>query len=80
MQYTRDTRASIGSEIDSDHYLVERKFQIRWGFTCHVAIKSSKLVQCKHVMKICLLEAQSIRILHYNVKMKPNTHNVEEIG
>jgi hypothetical protein len=32
----RDTRADIGSEIDSDHYLEENKFRIRWGFICQV--------------------------------------------
>ena len=76
----RDTRTYIVPEIDSDHYSVESKFQIKWRFICHVAIKSSKLVQWNQVLKICLLEAQGIKFLHFNDKIRLNTHYVEEIG
>jgi hypothetical protein len=75
----RDTRVFRGSEIDTDHYLLESTFKIHRQY--HTQRRSNNLIKINKTLKIHLLEKESIRILFENGlkdKLKQvETYNVE---
>jgi hypothetical protein len=75
-----DTRVFRGSEIDSDHKLVESKFKFNINMKhCHKV--RDKTIHKKPVgFKVHFLEEESIRTLYMNrvkVKLTPTTGNVD---
>jgi hypothetical protein len=79
--YIRDTRVYRGSEIDSDHFILESKFEIPHKKQRHRNKRKPKTSLDKESLKTHLLEQESIRYLYgkrLKEKLKPITEDVED--
>jgi hypothetical protein len=76
----RDTRVFRGSEIDTDHFLLQRTFKISKQY--YSQRRNNKLVDINRTLKTHLLEEEVIQILYGNrlkdTLKRMETDNVEE--